>query len=185
MQQAEESPREHRTGELIEIKRQSEEQIPEGHAAQQRGHRPAHQERPVPGVAPARISDLVAIDKSRRTQDERHQQNKHGKIQARERGCVQPRPGREHRTAAENEPHLVAFPHRLDGFEQRATLLVGASHEAKDRPHPQIEAVQECESDQERPQDQPPDHPQSCVVGHLPPHLQCASAAVGGCSGGQ
>src|SRR5207302_8133884 len=60
-----------RSRELIEVKRQSEEEISEGHAEQERRHGAAEEQRPVTGVAPAGIKDLVAIEESDRSEDQR------------------------------------------------------------------------------------------------------------------
>ena len=155
-----------RSLELIEMKRQSEEEISEGHAEQERRHRPAEEQRPVPGVSPAGISDLIAVTESDRSQDERDQQHEHRQIQPREGRRIQQRPGGKHRAACEDEPHLVAIPHRLDRLEQRPPLLVGASHEAERGADTEIEPIHDRKADQERAEDQPPDHPERFIVGH-------------------
>ena len=70
-----------------------------------------------------------------RAQDERDQYEEHREIEPGEGGRVEERPGREHRAAAQEEPHLVAFPYRLDRFQKRPALIVRAPDEAEGRTH--------------------------------------------------
>ena len=191
-QQAEETSREDRPLQLIEMKRQAEEQVSERHPEQQRRNGAADEQGPVPGVAPAWIGDLVAEHESHGPQDEGQQQHEHREVQARERGRIKQWPGRKHHAACQDEPHLVAVPDRLDGFEQRASLLIRATEEAKRRPDAEVESVHDREADQECAQDQPPDQAQGCIVGHgpllftarQPLHARTASSRVRPVRGG-
>src|SRR6516162_5117134 len=125
---------------LVVMERQAKKEIAERHAEKQRRHGTAHGERPVPAVTPAWLRELAAEGEADGAQDERSQYEKHREIEPRKGGRVEERPGREHRTGPQDEPHLVPLPHRLDRLEQRAALIIGAPDEAESRAAPEIEA---------------------------------------------
>src|SRR6516164_654600 len=149
------------------MERTTEKEIAESHTEEQCRHRAADRERPIAAVTPAGLRELAAVGEADRAQDERDQQQEHREVEPGEGGRVEERPGRKHRATAQDEPHLVALPHRLDRFEQRPALIVAAPDEAEGRADAQIEAVHHGEADEEDSQDEPPDQPQYFVVEHV------------------
>ena len=176
MQQAEEAAGDHGALQGIEVEGHPEEEVAEGDPAQQRRQRAPQGERDIPGLAPARPGKLVAECEAHGPQDECDQQQEHRQVQPRERGGVEQGPGGEGRAAAEDEPDLVALPHRLDPGQQRTPLGIGAAREAEGGPDPQVEPVHDRKAGQQHPQDQPPQHAQRRVVGRVP--LMCAARAA-------
>ena len=149
---------------VVEVERHAQQHVAHGHAEHQRRHQAAGEQRPVPYRPPARIGHLAAELETDRPQDQRHQDQEHRDVEAREADRIQRRERREDRAAAQDQPDLVAFPHRPDDVQHDAPLLVGAGHRGQQRGHPQVEAVHHREADQQDAQQQPPDQPQRGVV---------------------
>ena len=151
----------------IEAERHALEQVSERHAEDQRRHHAARKQRPVPEAAPVSVLQLAAEFESRRPQDQRRQHQEHGQIEAGETRGIEHRPGGEDGAAAQDEPHLIAFPHRPHGVEHHAALLVGASDERQQRRDSQIESVHHRETDQQYAHERPPDEAQDFVFAHV------------------
>ncbi len=140
------------------------QQIAERHAEYDARNEAAGEQRVIPERAPPRIGDLVAEIEAHRPQDQRGEHQKHGDIETGERRRVDRGPRRKYRAAAENEPHLIAFPERSDGVDRHPPLGVGARHERQQHRCPEIEAVHDGKADQQHPEEEPPDDPQRFVI---------------------
>ena len=151
---------------VFEVKRHTLQKVAEGHAEDERRYRTADEQTPVPGAAPGRVVDLAAVVEADRAEEQRPQHGQHGPVEAAERGRVHQRPGGEDRTAAGDEPHLVAVPVRADGVDDDATFFVVAPGEGQQRAHAHVVAVHDGEADQQHADQQPPDDLQGFVVEH-------------------
>lgn len=148
----------------VEAERHAEDDIAHRHAEHQRGHHAAEAQHRVPAAAPARALHLAAVLETHRPQDQGDEDQHHGQVKTRERGRIQQRPGREDRPAGGDQPDLVAFPYRADHVEHHAPLDIGLGDQRQKRRHAQIETVHHGEADQQRAQQQPPEHAQGGVV---------------------
>ena len=148
----------------IEAEGNACQHIADRDAEHQRGHEPAHEQRPVPAAPPCRIGPLGAIFEADRPQDQRRQHKEHGQIEAREADRIDKRPGRKYRAAAENEPNLVALPGRADRVDHHAPLFIGLANERQQRCHAKIEPVGERKADEQHAHQEPPDDAQGFVV---------------------
>ena len=102
-------------------------------------------------------------------QDQRDQHQEHCQVEARKRRGIEQRPGREHRAAAEDEPHLVALPDRLDGLEQSAALSASVlPMKRKSAPTPRSKPSVTAKPISSTPEQQPPDQTQRLVLEHWP-----------------
>src|SRR5579875_4174467 len=188
MQEVPKSTRIHRTLQPIEMERESQKEIPERDAEQQRRQRASDRERRVPDVAPPRVCDLVAEAESDRPQNERREHKEHRRIKRGEGSRVEQRPGREGCPPAQDEPDLIALPDGLDRPEQRPTLLVGAPDEPEDRTEAEVEPVRDGKADEQRSEKGPPDEAQRFVIEHgdSPSRARqwvSSSLVVSGCAG--
>ena len=138
--------------------------VADGHAEHQRRYEAADEQRPVPGRAPARILPLRAVLEGDRPQDQCRQDQEHGDVETGEADGVERWPGGKDRAAPQNEPDLVAFPHRGDGVDGDPPLHVGAGGEGQQRAHAHIETVGDGEADQQHAQQHPPGQLQRIVV---------------------
>ncbi len=145
---------------LGEVERRALQHVAHRHAKQQRGHEAADEQRPVPGRAPGGALVFRAILEAHGAQDQRRQHQEHRQVEARKAHRVERWPGREDRPAAEDEPHLVAFPDRADGVDHDPPLGVGAPDEGQERARAHVEPVGEREADQQNAQQHPPDDAQ-------------------------
>ena len=141
----------------------------EGHALQrvadrdaedQRRHRAADEQRPVPDPCARQRSRAWSVFEADRAQDQREQHQEHRKVEAGEAQRIERRPGREDRAAAQDEPDLVAFPDRADGVDGDAPFVVGLGDEGQQRADAHVEAVGDGEADQQDAQQYPPDQAQ-------------------------
>jgi hypothetical protein len=169
----------------VHAERHALQQIAERDAEHERRHHTAGDERAVPPRAPARVRELVAELEADRPQDQRCQHQEHGDVEAREGGGVDHRPGREHGAGTEDEPHLVALPHRADRVDGDAPLGVGARDVGQQRRDAEVEAVHDRKADQQHAEQKPPDDAEGRVVernghGRLP-HSAGASAGTAVC----
>ncbi len=146
------------------MKRYALQRVADRDAEDQRRNEPADEQCPVPRRPPAGILDLVAELEPDRPQDQRYQNQEHGDVEARKRGGIERRPGGERGAAAENEPHLIAFPNRIHAVDQRPPFGVGAGDQRQQHGDTQVDAVDDCETDQERSEKYPPENPERFVI---------------------
>ncbi len=156
-----------RTHQLVELERQPEKQVAEGHAEHQRRHRTADEQRPVPGTAPARVLHLAAVVEAHWPAEQREQHQQHGPVQAGESHRVDHRPGGEQGATGGDEPHLIAVPMRGDGVDRHTPLVVGLADEGHQRHGAHVEAIGQGEADQQHTDQHPPDQLENLVVEHL------------------
>ena len=148
----------------VELERNALQQIPERDAEHERRHGAAHEDAPVPRVAPTRILDLASIVEADGAKEQREQREDQRNVKAGERGGVDERPGRERRAARGDEPDLVALPVGPDAVQHDPPLVVGAAHERQQRPDAEIHPVHDGEADEQDPDEGPPDELEGRVV---------------------
>ena len=148
---------------VLDAKRHALQHVAHRHAEDQCGYEAAYEQGPVPSAAPCRFLALAAELEGHRPQDQRDEDREHRQVETRERHRVELRPRREDRAAAEDQPHLVAFPDRADGVDDDTALDVAACHERQQRSGAQIETIGEGKADQQHPQQRPPDQAQDIV----------------------
>lgn len=73
----------------------------------------------------------------------------HPEIEVRESGGVEHWPGGEDRTAAKDQPRLVALPHRPHGINDDATLDVRTRHSGQKNCNTEVKAVHYGKADQQ------------------------------------
>src|SRR5258707_15083425 len=117
------------------------QQIAERHPEYHTRHQPAREQGVVPEGPPARIGNLVAEPEPDRTKDERSKNEKHGDVEARERGGIDRRPCREHRATTEDQPDLIAVPERSNRIDRNASLDVSTSDVGQQHRNSQIETM--------------------------------------------
>ncbi len=142
---------------------------PAGHIAhgyaKHQGCAPARQgQHPVPAIAPRSAFALAAELERHGAQDQADQHGKHGQVKARERDGIQLGPGGKDGAAAQNQPHLVAFPHGADGVDHHAAFHIGFARGAQQRGGAQVKTVGHCKADQQNAQQQPPDDAQHVIA---------------------
>ncbi len=155
---------------VIDAERRALQEIADRDAEDERGNEPADEERVVPKRAPRGIVDLVSELEADGTHDERRQHEKYRDIEARERRCVNRRPGGEDRAAAEQQPDLVAVPDRTDRVDGDAPLDIASRDEGQQRRDAEVEAVHDGEADEQHAEEKPPDQAEDFVVdrnGHV------------------
>ncbi len=130
----------------------------------QRRHCAANKERPVPVPTPRYTLALRPILKSNRTEDQREQHQKHGKVEAGKAQRIKRGPRRKDRPAAQNEPDLIAFPNGTDRVDSDTPLGVGLRHEGQKRANAHVEPVGDGEADEEDTEQPPPDQAQRGIV---------------------
>ena len=155
-----------RAQDIVELERDALQQIAEGDAEDQRRDRAADEQPPVPRVAPARVVDLGAVVETDGPEEQAEQHQQHRHVEARERGAVDHRPGREDRAAGGDEPHLIAVPVGADGIDGDAPFRVVARDEWQQRADAHIHAVGDSEADQQRADHPPPNEFQGLIVEH-------------------
>ena len=148
----------------IQPKRRALQHVAHSHAEHQRGHEAADEQRPVPAIAPAGIGALGAVLERHGAQDQGRQHQEHGEVEAGKADRIDEWPGRKDRPAAQDEPHLVAFPVRCDGVDRHAAFLVRLADEGHQRGNAQVIAISQGKADQQRAHQAPPDDPQRFVV---------------------
>ncbi len=77
------------------------------------------------------------------------EQQQHRQVEAGERDRVQRRPGGEDRAAAQDQPDLVAFPHRSDGVDDDPPFQIGAADERQQDRGAHVEPVHHRDADQQ------------------------------------
>jgi hypothetical protein len=96
---------------VVEVERHAQQQVAEGHTEDDRRHRPADEEAPVPGAAPGRVLDFGAVVEADRAEEQRPQGGHHRPVETREGGGVDQRPGGENSPpAVMNQVLLVPIP---------------------------------------------------------------------------
>ena len=151
---------------FVEVEGHALQQVAEGDAEDQRRHGAADEQAPVPRRTPARVVDLAAVVEADRPEEERPEHGEHRPVEARERGCINERPGGEDGAAAGDEPHLVAVPVRTDGVDDDAPFGVAAPDEGQQRADAHVVPVHDGEADEQHADEQPPDDFQRFVVDH-------------------
>ena len=100
---------------------------------------------------------MLRILESDRPQNERSQNQKHRQIKTGKACRIERRPRGKDRTAAQDEPYLVAFPNWADRIDRHAPLDVIACDEWQQRGGPKIEAVHDSKADEQDAEQRPPD----------------------------
>jgi hypothetical protein len=152
---------------VVEAEGHALEQIAESHPEDQRRHRPADEEAPVPGAPPGGVVDLAAVIKAHRAEEQRPQHRQHRPVEAREGGGIHQRPGRKDGAAAGDEPHLVAVPVGADGIDDDPPFGVVLADEGQQRSDAHVVAIHDGEAHQQHPDEQPPDQFERCVIQHF------------------
>jgi hypothetical protein len=125
------------------VERHAADDVAERHAEQHGDAVGRQREEPVPHGAPARALALRAELDGDRAQDEHEQHEHHRQVEPAEQRGVHERERGEQRTAAEDEPHLVAVPHRPDAVEEDALVAVVLGEHRREHPDAQVEAVED------------------------------------------
>ncbi len=118
-----------------------------------------------------------AVVEADRTHEQR-EQHEQQRVEARERACIDERPGREACAAERDEPGLVAFPRRADRVDDHAALDVRLTDERQQCADAQIEAVGQREADHQHADQAPPDQLQGFIVKHLHASRSAKGAAM-------
>ncbi len=147
-----------------QVEGHADQHVADRDAEDQRGHGAADEERPVPGAAPGRAFALRAVFEGDGTEDQRGEDHEHREVEAREAGRVEDRPSGEDRAAAEDEPDLVALPHRADGVDRDPAFGVGVADEGQKRAHAHVETVGQREADEKDAEQQPPDEAEHVIA---------------------
>ncbi|MNK76907.1 hypothetical protein D3C87_964890 [compost metagenome] len=150
-----------------ETERHALQHVANRHAADQGRHEAAHEQGRIPAGAPARIFALAAEFERHGTHDQRHEDDEHGQVKARERNGVQLRPGGKDGAAAEDQPHLVAFPHGADTVDDDSALEVRLAGERQQDARAQVEAVRDGKAHQQDADQQPPYQAQGFIRNHF------------------
>ena len=98
--------------------------------------------------------------------DQRGQHQEERQIEAAEQRGVPVREGREHRAAGSQQPHLVRIPHRPDGVDDEAALLILLPDDPQQDADPVVEAFEDKETG-EKHADQ--NEPEGIKFHELPP----------------
>ena len=75
--------------------------------------------------------------------DQEHEHEQQGEVEARERGGVPGREGGEGRAARYHQPDLVAVPHRTDRIEHRPPVVLVARQEREQGADAEVEALEQ------------------------------------------
>lgn len=108
-------------------------------------------------------SFLVTVFEPDGPQDQRRKDQEHRKIEPRKADRIKRWPGGEDRSAAKDQPDLVAFPDRADGVDGNAPLDIGAGRKGQQRANPHVKAIGHRKADQKEPHQPPPDQAQ-CLI---------------------
>ena len=140
------------------VDRHAVEQVRERDTPDQGGAEAADRVRPGPDAEPARVLVPLAPLEREHADDQEHEQQQQGDVEAGEHRRVPGREGREHRAAGDHEPDLVAVPDGADRAEHRAALLLVARQERQQQPDAEVEALEhevggEEEADQAEPEE--------------------------------
>src|SRR6185436_10446793 len=127
----------------------------------------AGEQRPAPHAAPSRIGPLGAILEADAAKDEGSQYHEHGEVESGETDRIERRPGGKDRATPEDEPDLVALPHRPDRVDGDAAFRVRPGNERQERGDAHVEAVGGGKADQQHAEQYPPDELQGTVVDEL------------------
>ena len=184
VEQAEEAAAVIRAQHVVEGEGHPLQEVSEGHPEHQGRNGAADEQAPVPGIAPARVGHLAAVLEAHRPEEQGEEHKQKRPVKAREGGRVHQGPGGEERSAAGDEPHLVAFPGGADAVDQHAAFVVRFGHERQQRSHSEVEAVHDGKPDEQRSHQQPPDDLEREVVEQdrhrmFPPYtaaLDCSKA---------
>ena len=121
-----------------------------------RKHR-ADNDRAVPVRTPLRTVVLASILEGDTSQDERQEDEEQGEVEAAEHRCVPERECGEGRAACNEQPDLVAVPHRADRVdEDPAPQVVGADHR-QEHADAEVEAVEDEVADPQDGDEREPD----------------------------
>lgn len=149
---------------VVEMERYPQQHVADRHAHDQRRNETTDEQHPVPIAAPARAHQFAAELEADRAQDQREQDQEHRQIKPGEAHCIQRWERGKDRAAAQDQPHLVAFPDRADGIVHQPAFGIVVGDERQQRAHAQIEAAHHRVTGQQYAEQQPPDHAQGCVI---------------------
>ena len=114
----------------------------------------------------------------RRISASQHQE--HRQIEARKASRIERRPSRENRAAAQDQPDLIALPHRADGVDRRPGARYRCAPTKGSRMRrAEIEAVHDRKPDQQNAEQRPPDDAQHFVIASwsTPPRMRASGSA--------
>ncbi len=101
---------------------------------------------------------LLAPFKRDDSDDQEHQDQQDRDVEAREQRRVPGREGGERSSRGEDQPHLVAVPHRPDGLEHEAAFALVAGEDREQHPDAEVEPLeQEVAPPKDGDQDEPED----------------------------
>ena len=130
----------------VAVDRQAGQQVAEGDPEQQRDQDRPDGERPAPGAAPAVGVDLAAPLEGDAADDQRDQEQQQRQVAGREPGGVPGRERREDRRAADDQPDLVAVPHRPDAVDRDPALDLGPADDLVQHADAEVEALEDEEA---------------------------------------
>ena len=152
--------------ELVKLERNALQQVAKGHTKDDGRYGATGEQGPVPVAAPFGISTQGAVLETDRTQEQRHQGQDHGDVEAGEGRGIHHRPSGEQGTTSSDQPNLVTFPVRPHGVEHHAALDIFLADEREQCAYPHVEAVSDGKTDQQYADQSPPDDTQSFVIKH-------------------
>ena len=165
---------------FINVERYALQQVTERHTNHQRRNEATNEDAPVPHVAPTGVFNLGTVIKTDRTEKQRRQYEDHRDIEAGERSGINHRPGSEQRATCGDQPYLVTVPVWRDRVNHNSTLGVVTTEETGEHPHPHVETVSDCKTNQQNANQQPPDKTQYFIIDHLTtPVLACRLSSRG------
>ncbi len=142
---------------MLCVDRHSLDDVRKRDTPQDRGEQAPGEGHPVPTVRPRLVVLLMAKLERHAAQDQPDEDEEERDVEPAEECRVPERKGSERRSAGEDEPHLIAVPHRADAADHHASLDVVATDERQQHADAEVEALEEEVIDPEQCDDAEPE----------------------------